>query len=128
MVVVFTPQESADTTDTANQLQPTQPVYHPLLWEETAASQVVTAMTGKLVLCTTEERSVVLRDLVTERLDLVEEVREQVTGELQAEGTGAVTWMRRGLEVLSSDLEGWGWSTECNRMYLKGKSFQQGAT
>ena len=76
VVVVFTPQESADTTDTTNQLHPTQPVYHPLLWEETAASRVVTAMTGKLVLCITEERSAVLRDLVTERLDLVQEVRE----------------------------------------------------
>lgn len=80
-------------------------------------------MTGKLVLCTTEERSVVLTDLVTERLDLVKEVREQVTGELRPEGTGAVTWMRRGLGVLSSDLEGWGWSTECNRVCLEGKSF-----
>lgn len=78
MVVVFTPGKSALQmlqTLSISPTHPTQPVYHLLLWEEAAASQIVTVVNGKSVVCTTKERSSALGDLVTERSDLVKEVR-----------------------------------------------------
>ena len=78
MVVVFTPRKSALQmlqTLSISPTHPTQPAYHPLLWEEAAASQVVTVVNGKSVVCITKERSLALGDLVTERSDLVKEVR-----------------------------------------------------
>ena len=96
MVVVFTPGKSALQmlqTLSISPTLPTQPAYHPLLWEEAAASQIVTVVNGKPVICFMKERSSALGDLVTERSDLVKEVRE-VTGEPEPEGAGAVTWRR----------------------------------
>ena len=78
MVVVFTPRKPALQmlqTLSISPTHPTQPAYHLLLWEEAAASQVVTVVNGKSVVCTTKERSSALGNLVTERSDLIKEFR-----------------------------------------------------